>query len=290
MDPQQRQRRRPAGTLQRGSYLTVGGDNWNSNGDVADFQLYNTVLTPLQIRQLYAGSATTVGGGLPATTRWCDRRRRDLRPRRLNQTVASLSDGGTGGGGTVTNSGVRPGARSPWRRPAARPPSAASSRTAPAQIALTLNGTGTQVLAGSNTYTGLTTITAGTLQIGSGGTTGSINSTSGVVDNGLLAFNRSDTAVFGVPVSGSGGLTQMGPGTLILTGSETFTGPTTVSGGTLAFNYPGRTALTFASADQRHRCGAADGRHFDPRQLQHLHRPDDHQRRHAATRHASTWL
>ena len=32
------------------------------------------------------------------------------------------------------------------------------------QTALTLNGPGTQILAGSNTYSGLTTITAGTLQ------------------------------------------------------------------------------------------------------------------------------
>ncbi len=65
------------------------------------------------------------------------------------------------------------------------------------------------MLAGSNTYSGLTTITAGTLQLNDGG---SINGSSGVVDNGRLAFNVSGTATFLPPVSGGGGLTQMGPG------------------------------------------------------------------------------
>ena len=101
------------------------------------------------------------------------------------------------------------------------------------QMALTLDGSGTQVLAGSSTYSGLTTITAGTLQLGSGGATGSINGTSGVVDNGVLAFNRAGTVAFAKNISGSGGVTQMGPGLLQLAGLNNYTGPTCVSGGTL---------------------------------------------------------
>ena len=51
-------------------------------------------------------------------------------------------------------------------------------------------GSGALTLTGNNTYSGGTTISAGTLQIGNGGTSGSI--TGNVTDNGTLAFDRSD--------------------------------------------------------------------------------------------------
>jgi fibronectin-binding autotransporter adhesin len=89
----------------------------------------------------------------------------------------------------------------------------------------------TLTLTGANTYTGGTTIAAGTLQIGAGGTTGSI--VGGVVDNGTLAFDRADNANFGGAISGTGSLTQLGVGTLTLTGANTYSGSTTVFAGTL---------------------------------------------------------
>jgi autotransporter-associated beta strand protein len=92
-------------------------------------------------------------------------------------------------------------------------------------------GTGTTILTGTNTYSGGTTITGGTLQIGAGGTTGSI--VGNVVDNGTLAFNHGDTVTFGAVISGTGGLNQLGAGTLILNSVNTYHGNTTVSGGTL---------------------------------------------------------
>jgi fibronectin-binding autotransporter adhesin len=92
-------------------------------------------------------------------------------------------------------------------------------------------GTGTMILTGSNTYTGGTTISAGTLQLGNGGTTGSI--TGNVIDNGILAFDRSDSVTFAGAISGTGSVTQIGTGTTILTGSNTYTGSTTISAGTL---------------------------------------------------------
>ncbi|WP_415840542.1 autotransporter-associated beta strand repeat-containing protein, partial [Roseateles saccharophilus] len=43
-------------------------------------------------------------------------------------------------------------------------------------LALTKSGTGTIVLSGTNTYAGLTTISAGTLQVGAAGSTGTLGS------------------------------------------------------------------------------------------------------------------
>jgi outer membrane autotransporter protein len=92
-------------------------------------------------------------------------------------------------------------------------------------------GSGTLILTGSNTYTGGTTITGGTLQLGNGGTSGSI--VGNVTDNGTLAINRSDTLTFGGVISGTGAFQQNGAGTTILTAANTYTGATTVNAGTL---------------------------------------------------------
>jgi autotransporter-associated beta strand protein len=87
---------------------------------------------------------------------------------------------------------------------------------------LTQAGPGTMILTADNTYTGGTTISAGTLQIGDGGTTGSL--LGDVVNHVNLAFNRSDSLTFPGVVSGSGSLTQAGTGTTILTGANTLRG------------------------------------------------------------------
>ena len=115
---------------------------------------------------------------------------------------------------------------------------AAESVTVPGAItgsgSLTQMGVsgGDLVLTGANAYSGGTTIASGILQLGAGGTTGSI--VGDVTDNGTLAFNRSDTVTFAGVISGSGGLSQLGPGTTILTADNSYTGGTTVSAGALA--------------------------------------------------------
>jgi autotransporter-associated beta strand protein len=75
------------------------------------------------------------------------------------------------------------------------------------------------------------TIAAGTLQLGNGGTSGSI--AGDVTNNGTLAFNRSDSMTFGGVISGTGVVNQIGAGTTILTGANTYSGATTIDAGTL---------------------------------------------------------
>ena len=93
------------------------------------------------------------------------------------------------------------------------------------------NGTGTLTLTGTNTYTGGTIINGGTLQLGNGGTSGSV--VGNIIDNGILAFNRSDSFAFTGVISGSGIVQQNGTGTLTLTGTNTYSGGTMIAGGTI---------------------------------------------------------
>tara|TARA_A100001391_G_scaffold151415_1_gene109000 strand:- start:387 stop:3311 length:2925 start_codon:yes stop_codon:yes gene_type:complete len=99
---------------------------------------------------------------------------------------------------------------------------------------LARSGAGTLILTGNSTYTGDTTISAGTLQIGNGGTTGSL--TGNIINNASLAFNRSNDLTFANAISGTGSLNKLGAGSLTLSGTNTYTGATTVTAGTLSVN------------------------------------------------------
>ncbi len=102
--------------------------------------------------------------------------------------------------------------------------------------ALVQLGSGTTALTADNSYTGGTTISAGTLQLGDGGTSGSI--VGNVTNNGTLAFDRADTFTFGGAISGMGAVNQIGPGTTVLTADNSYSGPTNVEVGTLAAGAP----------------------------------------------------
>jgi autotransporter-associated beta strand protein len=98
---------------------------------------------------------------------------------------------------------------------------------------LTINGPGTVVLLGSgNSYAGGTLIAAGTLQVGDGVNAGSLPGN--VVNQGSLIFNGPFYNVAN-NISGSGSVTSVGSGgSLMLSGNNTYTGPTTIrNGGTL---------------------------------------------------------
>lgn len=98
-------------------------------------------------------------------------------------------------------------------------------------LAITKAGTGTEILTGTNTYSGGTTISSGALQLGTGGTTGSV--VGSITDNGSLILDRLASVAVSNPISGTGSLTDISSGTIILTATNTYSGGTTISSGTL---------------------------------------------------------
>ncbi|MDQ6739398.1 MAG: putative Ig domain-containing protein, partial [Actinomycetota bacterium] len=129
---------------------------------------------------------------------------------------------------------------------------------------LTKSGAGKLTLTAANTYTGGTTFAAGTLNLSSAGALGSSGTL--LFTGGSLQFSAANTTdysgrfrlvsnqaysidtygqnvSFGNALTSSGGtLTKLGPGTLTLAATNTYTGATTVSGGILAIS--GRLANT----------------------------------------------
>lgn len=85
--------------------------------------------------------------------------------------------------------------------------------------------------AGNVSGSGLT-FGGGTLQVGDGTINGSLAFNT-IANQGALVFRRSDTNTVGAAISGSGSLTQSGSGMLVLSGGNSFTGPVTITRGTL---------------------------------------------------------
>ena len=99
--------------------------------------------------------------------------------------------------------------------------------------ALTKNNTSTLTLTGNNTYSGATTINAGTLQISSTGLLGGGAYSGNIANNATLIYSGTNNQTLSGNITGSGALTQNASSTLTLTGVNTYTGVTTISAGTL---------------------------------------------------------
>jgi autotransporter-associated beta strand protein len=95
-------------------------------------------------------------------------------------------------------------------------------------------GGGTLALGANATYTGVTTIAAGTLAFGVGATGGTAGMVIGdIANSGLVLFNRSDSIVYSSTISGSGGIEKAGSGELTLNGVQVYGGSTTFTAGTM---------------------------------------------------------
>ena len=166
-------------------------------------------------------------------------------------------------------------------------------------VSATLAGTGglskttagTVILTGTSTYTGGTTIAAGTLQLGNGGTSGLISGNA--INDGTLAFDRSDIVTATGVISGTGAVTQIGTGTTTLAGANTYTGQTKVTAGTLGVTGSIGSIATPSGAISIASAGAlnvgasgsvtASGLNNagNAHQQRHAFGADDHQYRHA---------
>ena len=105
---------------------------------------------------------------------------------------------------------------------------------------LTKTGAGTLVLLNSNTYSGLTLIQSGTVQVDNGSTNAALGF-GPVTNNATLAFDRSDVVGITNIISGTGTLEQIGAGTLELLGANNYSGPTLISAGLLQLDVGGTT-------------------------------------------------
>ena len=100
---------------------------------------------------------------------------------------------------------------------------------------LTKTNSGALIILTTNSYTGLTILGQGVLQLGNGAASGSLG-TNTIQNSGALVLDQPGTSTFANLVVGAGSLVKAGPGTLILTVSNSYTGGTTISNGVLQLN------------------------------------------------------
>ena len=201
------------GVIGYNSSATISGGNWTNSGNLY-IDTNNSTLT------IETGGLVTVAGTLTKTS----------------TGIININAGGSlsiGVGGTTgelnTNGAFTYNGTLIFNRTAGY----TYSGNLGGSGSLIKQGSNALILTGTNTYNGTTTISSGTLQIGNGALTGSISSSSNIINNAILDFKSSNNQTYGGQISGSGALNKRQGGTLILSGNNTYTGDTTIYAGTL---------------------------------------------------------
>ncbi|MBP9699402.1 MAG: autotransporter domain-containing protein, partial [Elusimicrobia bacterium] len=164
-----------------------------------------------------AGSGTAFRGGTSFTLANSSGVVLDLNGHSFS--LATLDGGGESGGTVNLGSGVLTISSSTSSQFAGRIVGTGS---------LVKDSSGTLTLTGANTYSGGTVVSSGTLKGNGRGIQGAIS------NNAAVVFDELDSGTYGGVLSGSGTLEKTGLGTLVLSGSNTFFGGTTLTQGVLA--------------------------------------------------------
>ena len=231
-----------------GTQTVLVSQNVNPNeGTYLDYKYVAGANGTLTISQsgapfLWSGFTNQIvpGPTLPATTAVSIVANGTMDLNGVFQTVQALANSG-GTGGIVTNLATAP-ATLTLAPTGGTALFSGSIQNGSGGVSLVINGTGTQVLAGTNTFSGPTTVSGGGLTI-----TGALENTPVSVSGGTLSLQNAGAISFNTTtVSGTGYLAETVPNALsgsaaltvnggiaLLSQSNNHSGATTVSGGTL---------------------------------------------------------
>ncbi len=190
-----------------------------------------TGITNVNAGVLRAGASTSVFGNNSAVT-LANVSGAQLDLNNFNVSIGSLAGGGATGGNVTLGSGIL--------TMGGNNTSTSYAGIISGTGGIIKSGTGTQTLIGTNTYTGGTTVSAGTLQIGTAGLLGNGSYAGSISLTGTLQYSSSAAQTLSGIISGGGALLKdTSASTLTLTGTSTFNGTTTINAGTLVVGVAG---------------------------------------------------
>jgi autotransporter-associated beta strand protein len=196
-----------------GNWTATGGTNWSLDATTVSGGVWDPNKTANFSG--IAGTVTVAAGGVTA-----------------NKGIGFNVDGYTVSGGSITLGAATQAGNSIT--------TAAGTATIASDInaanGLSTAGNGTLVLSGNTTAAGGVAVLSGKLQIGAGGTTGTLSGDASLSSSTNLTFDRSDATTYSGNISGSGTVSSIG-GNLGLSGNIT---------GSVAFTNSGARTVTLS--------------------------------------------